>query len=59
MNLLAKSCFSPGLISLMSNLFASSSINVESDMFEKEWLKEYSEGMGNEVYRVQISEIDY
>ncbi len=50
MNLLAKSCFSPGLISLMSNLFAS--IDIDTDIFEEEWLKEYVEGMGNEVYRV-------
>jgi hypothetical protein len=49
MNLMSKSCFSPGLISLISNLIASSSD--QSDM-EEHWLEEYSEGMGHEIYRI-------
>lgn len=58
MNLLAKSCFAPGLISCISNLFASAGgINIDS--FYEEWLKEYARGMGHEIYRVQISENDF
>ena len=53
MNLLAKSCFAPGLISCMSNLFASTgSVNIDS--MSKEWFKEYAAGMGHEIYRVSI-----
>lgn len=53
MNLMAKSCFSPGLISLISNLIASSS---ESGKEEEQWLEEYGEGMGHEIYRISLSE---
>lgn len=53
MNLLAKSCFSPGIISLISNLIESSSLNDESNT--EVWLKEYSEGMGHEIYRKPLS----
>ena len=52
MNLLAKSWFSPGLITLVSNLISSSS-DVES--CEEVWLSEYWEGMGHEIYRIQLS----
>lgn len=58
MNLLAKSCFAPGLISCMSNLFASAGA-VDIDSFNKEWLKEYANGMGHEIYRVQIQENEF
>jgi len=58
MNLLAKSCFAPGLISCMSNLFASAGA-VDIDSFSKEWLKEYANGMGHEIYRVQIQENEF
>ena len=54
MNLLAKSCFAPGLISLISNLFASAGENQETG--GSEWMREYTTGMGHEIYRVQISE---
>lgn len=51
MNLLAKSCFAPGLIAMISNLIQSA-----SEMEEKEdgsfWFAEYCEGMGHEVYRL-------
>tara|TARA_B110000305_G_C18882306_1_gene378134 strand:+ start:259 stop:456 length:198 start_codon:yes stop_codon:yes gene_type:complete len=53
MNLLAKSCFAPGLISMISNLIASAG-DIDSDG-QPEWFKEYSEGMGHEIYRRQIS----
>jgi hypothetical protein len=58
MNLLAKSCFAPGLISLISNLFSSAG-EIDTDEFDEDWCKEYAEGMGHEVYRIGISEIDY
>ena len=57
MNLLAKSCFAPGLISMISNLIASAG-EIDSDGLP-EWFKEYSEGMGHEIYRRQIMEEDY
>jgi len=57
MNLLAKSCFAPGLISMISNLIASAG-DIDSDG-QPEWFKEYSEGMGHEIYRRQISQDDY
>ena len=57
MNLLAKSCFAPGLIAMISNLIASASqINHDESNGEvKEWFKEYTEGMGHEVYRLEIT----
>ena len=53
MNLLAKSCFAPGLISLISNLIMSAG---EPDLspFSPPWLPEYAEGMGHEIYRMMI-----
>lgn len=54
MNLLAKSCFSPGLIACMSNLAASAS--TDDLNLEEEWLNEYANGMGHEIYRMEISE---
>jgi hypothetical protein len=58
MNLLAKSCFAPGLISCMSNLFASAG-GIDIDSFSKEWLKEYATGMGHEIYRVLIQDNEF
>ena len=58
MNLLAKSCFAPGLISMISNMIASIETQ-EMDEFGEEWLKEYSQGMGHEIYRKQITENDF
>ena len=54
MNLLAKSCFSPGIIAMLSNLITSSS---EEDNAEhaSEWIEQYIEGMGHEIYRTTIS----
>jgi len=54
MNLIAKSCFSPGIITLVSNLITSS--NDYNDEAEETWLEEYTEGMGHEIYRVKLSE---
>lgn len=58
MNLLAKSCFAPGLISVISNLFASAG-ETKTDENQEEWLQEYAEGMGHEVYRVAIGENEF
>lgn len=57
MNLLAKSCFAPGLIALISNLV--SSMSDPDEEFEQIWLNEYVEGTGFEIYRVKIEEIDF
>lgn len=57
MNLLAKSCFSPGLITLISNLI--SSCGVQSKGMKEDWLKEYAEGMDCEMYRIKISDFYY
>ena len=57
MNLLAKSCFAPGLIALISNLVSSTS--EPEDEFEEFWLDEYVDGTGFEIYRVKIEEIDF
>ena len=54
MNLLAKSCFSPGIISLISNLIASAG-DQEVEKYEQEWMKEYIDGMGHEIYRTDLS----
>jgi potassium large conductance calcium-activated channel subfamily M alpha member 1 len=54
MNLIAKSCFSPGLITLVSNLITSSAdFNEDTD---ERWLEEYTEGMGHEIYRIKLSD---
>ena len=52
MNLLSKSCLTPGIISLISNLVISSSSDKE-DLFKNEpdWLKEYKEGQQYEIYK--------
>ena len=49
MNLLAKSCFAPGLITMISNLISSAGECDEEE--ELIWLQEYNEGKGHEVYR--------
>jgi hypothetical protein len=54
MNLLAKSCFSPGIISMLSNLVASAG-DAGKDAQGKDWLQEYSGGMGHEIYRTDLS----
>ena len=58
MNLLAKSCFAPGLIAMISNLIQSAG-EVDTGIIEGEWFEQYSEGMGHEIYRMQISSEDY
>lgn len=51
MNLLAKSCFCPGIISLCCNLIISSGTRGPSRHL---WVNEYVEGMGHEIYRVPL-----
>ena len=58
MNLLAKSCFAPGLIAMISNLIASAG-EIDTDIIEGEWFCDYAEGMGHEIYRMQISQEEY
>ena len=51
MNLLSKSCITPGIISLLYNLIISSS---SGKMFGKnmpEWIREYTEGTQYEIYK--------
>ena len=57
MNLLSKSCLTPGIISLISNLVVSSTAQNFSKN-EPEWLKEYSEGQQYEIYRYNCIEGD-
>ena len=54
MNLLAKSCFCPGIIALLGNLVKSAG---EQDLGSVHhlYLKEYLSGMGHEIYRVKLS----
>lgn len=54
MNLLAKSCFCPGIISLLRNLIVSAG-EIECENYSKEWMKEYADGMGHEIYRTDLS----
>jgi acetyl-CoA C-acetyltransferase/potassium large conductance calcium-activated channel subfamily M alpha protein 1 len=58
MNLLAKSCFAPGLISLVSNLIASSG-EIDDDEFDSDWSLDYAMGMCNEIYRTEIFETNF
>ena len=53
MNLLAKSCFNPGIIAMISNLISSSG---EAENSNQIWLNEYLSGQGHEIYRVEISQ---
>lgn len=52
MNILAKSCFCPGIITLIGNLI--SSFNEQNDSSDG-WLQEYRQGMGHEIYRSKLS----
>ena len=53
MNLLAKSCFCPGIISLLGNLITSAGESEEQ--MDSKWLAEYTNGMGHEIYRTSLS----
>ena len=51
MNLLSKSCHTPGIISLISNLVISSQVDYNIFKKEPEWQKEYKEGQQYEIYK--------
>ena len=52
MNLLSKSCITPGIISLISNLIISSSVEEKYKIKkEPDWLREYKEGQQYEIYK--------
>ena len=52
MNLLAKSCFAPGLITMISDLITSAGEGEEEE--DQMWLREYNIGKGHEIYRQKI-----
>lgn len=52
MNLLAKSCFAPGLICFISNLITTSDEH-RTDL--SPWVTEYTKGMSHEIYRCRLS----
>ena len=54
MNLLSKSCMTPGIISLISNLVISSPIDQDCFKNETEWLREYTEGQKYELVKLYI-----
>ena len=51
MNLLSKSCVTPGIISLLYNLIISASTDKNSTKNDPEWIKEYTEGTEYEIYK--------
>ncbi len=54
MNLLSKSCMTPGIISLMSNLVLSCPVDTDFFKNESEWLREYFEGKQYEIVKIYI-----
>ena len=54
MNILSKSCITPGIMTLVTNLVQTSG-DVEDNIDEK-WIKEYADGRGHEIYRIQLKE---
>lgn len=52
MNMMSKSCFSPGIINFISNLISSTGDQGEMELT---WLSQYAEGMGHEIYRIKLS----
>ena len=57
MNLLSKSCITPGIMALITNLIMTSGDVDEAN--EEDWMKEYSDGRGHEIYRIQLKEYYY
>ena len=54
MNILSKSCITPGIMTLVMNLVMTSSD--AEDTVDEKWMKEYSDGRGHEIYRIQLKE---
>ena len=57
MTLLAKSCFAPGLIAMISNLIASADADPNKD--DDPWIIDYVKGTDFEIYREKIELEDY
>ena len=57
MNLLSKSCITPGIMALVTNLIITTGDTDEVN--EEDWMKEYTEGRGHEIYRIQLKEYYY
>lgn len=57
MNLLSKSCITPGIMALVTNLVMTAGDMDESN--EEDWMKEYCDGRGHEIYRIQLKEYYY
>lgn len=58
MSLLAKSCYAPGIIALISNLIMSSAIDEDAELdgeAKSIWMSQYEEGLNNEFYRNKLS----
>ena len=51
MNLLSKSCITPGIISLLYNLIISASTGKLLGKNDPEWMREYTEGQEYEIYK--------
>ena len=56
MNLLSKSCHTPGIISLISHLVISSQVDYNIFKKEPEWQREYKEGQQYEIYKFNFIE---
>lgn len=54
MDLLSKSCMTPGIISLISNLVLSCQVDQDFFKNESEWLREYFEGKKYEIIKIFI-----
>jgi hypothetical protein len=54
MSLLAKSCLCPGLITVISNLISSSGEPPLQEHLPYEWLYQYWQGQGFEIYKTQL-----
>ena len=54
LNLLSKSCMTPGIISLISNFVITSPYKLDFFKNEQEWLREYAEGQQYEIFKVFI-----
>ena len=53
MNLLSKSCLSPGIIPFIANLVCSTHSSQKTNYL---WLNEYCEGLGQEIYRIELND---
>ena len=56
MNLLSKSCHTPGVIALISNLVISAQVDYKLFKKEPEWQREYKEGQQYEIYKFNFIE---